>query len=231
MKIHHLSFELLTFLGVSAVAFVLTTILVLLNHQLIFKPFFGTIHPLIALSVVILIATLLIYVLTTQAGFSVMTGRLQGLLWSLILALIFSILIVTVDSIARFPENLNIPFPQSIFFYPAIGYVVEAVFHLLPLTVLFIIARTIFHQTDTQHIIWGCILIVAMIEPVYQTIGFIGLYPAWVVIYVAGHIFAINLAQLIVFRQYDFMAMITLRMGYYLIWHIIWGHFRLDVLF
>jgi hypothetical protein len=45
------------------------------------------------------------------------------------------------------------------------------------------------------------------------------------------HVAAINLAQLLLFRRHYFVSMLTLRLAYYGIWHVAWGHLRLQVLF
>jgi hypothetical protein len=72
---------------------------------------------------------------------------------------------------------------------------------------------------------------VSILEPIYQTIGFVGLYPMWVVAYVAAHVFLINFLQLSLFRRYDFLSMYGFRLVYYLLWHIVWGYVRLRLLF
>lgn len=41
----------------------------------------------------------------------------------------------------------------------------------------------------------------------------------------------LNILQLYVFKRYDFVAMISLRLVYYLYWHFIWGYSRLQLLF
>jgi hypothetical protein len=41
----------------------------------------------------------------------------------------------------------------------------------------------------------------------------------------------INLVQLTLFRRYDFLTMYAFRLVYYLVWHVAWGHLRLQVLF
>jgi hypothetical protein len=75
-------------------------------------------------------------------------------------------------------------------------------------------------------------LLVALLEPVLQTAwGFSQQYPLWVTVFVALHIFLFNAAQLVVFKQYDFVSMITMRLVYYLLWHIVWGMLRLSWLF
>jgi hypothetical protein len=147
------------------------------------------------------------------------------------LAILFALPTILVDISVRFPEDLNILFPQSLLFYPAIAYVVEVLFHLLPLSLLLIVLTSIFKKVDQNKVIWFCILIVALLEPAYQTIGFIEQYPLWTVIYVGLHVFLFNVVQLSIFKRYDFISMYSFRLVYYILWHIVWGYARLPVLF
>ena len=79
---------------------------------------------------------------------------------------------------------------------------------------------------------WLCLLLVALVEPFFQMRwGFAGRPLSWAEAYVGLHVFAINVLQLYVFRRYDFISMYSLRLFYYLYWHIIWGYLRLQWLF
>jgi hypothetical protein len=40
-----------------------------------------------------------------------------------------------------------------------------------------------------------------------------------------------NAVQMSIWRHYDFVSMYTMRLVYYLQWHIVWGSVRLHVLF
>ena len=79
---------------------------------------------------------------------------------------------------------------------------------------------------------WSCILIVALLESIFQTIlGSSLAYPAWVIGYVFVNIFLINTFQLLIFKRYDFVSVYSFRLMYYAIWHIVWGYLRLSLLF
>jgi hypothetical protein len=63
---------------------------------------------------------------------------------------------------------------------------------------------------------------VALLEPVFQLqFGFAETVPLWAAVYVGLNIFVINLAQLLLFRRYDFVTMYAFRLVYYLQWHVI----------
>ena len=40
-----------------------------------------------------------------------------------------------------------------------------------------------------------------------------------------------ELCQLLIFKRCDFVTMYALRLAYYDIWHLAWGHVRLELLF
>jgi hypothetical protein len=55
--------------------------------------------------------------------------------------------------------------------------------------------------------------------------------PTWANAYVGIHLLAFNVVALEVFRRSGFVALYAFRVGYYLVWHIVWGYFRLPLLF
>lgn len=219
------------FLGIMLVMLGLTGVLSITHNDAVFKRFLGDIHPLIAVSACGILGILLMISQTANRWFVVYRGNLIAGMVAMGVAGAFGLIIIVVDIAVRFPSDLNIPFPQSLFFYPVIGYIVEIIFHLLPLMLLLHSTTIIFRQVNEIQLVWMCIVIVALLEPLYQAVGLVGEYPSWVVLYVALHVFLINLFQLILFKRYGFVAMYAFRLGYYLVWHIVWGYIRLDVLF
>jgi hypothetical protein len=141
----------------------------------------------------------------------------------------FTSIAIMVDYIMVFPEDMNIPFPDSLLFYPAMAFLVEIVFHVLPIATVLFLLTLIFKTIDKENVIWISIFIVALLEPTFQI--FMDDYPIWALIITWMNLFLFNLTQLIVFKYYGFISMFLFRLFYYLIWHIIWGQFRLDLLF
>jgi hypothetical protein len=159
------------------------------------------------------------------------TGEFKGILVAAGLAVLQGLIIILLDLKAIFPEDVNRPFPDSLLFYPIFGFVVEVIFHLLPLALFLFILSSIFNL-DFEKVIWPCILVVALLEPTFQTIlGFSKPYPTWVTVCVFVNILLINLFQLSIFKRYDFVSMYSFRLVYYAIWHILWGQLRLGLLF
>ena len=154
---------------------------------------------------------------------------LRGLGVSTLSAVLFGITIIIVDLLATFPQDLNVSFPQSLLFYPSIGFVVEVVFHLLPLTIMLGILSLVF---NTKKVFWPVLIFISLLEPAYQaSLGLGGQLTTWRDLYVVMHIFFINLVQLWLFKRYDFLSMYFFRVVYYLLWHVGWGYLRLQLLF
>ena len=223
--------QVLVFFGISLVIAILTGILYVRNAPL-FQAFFGTLNPLLVMLALILLGTILSVFLLSRGWFAVhKAGEYKGFLVAAGLAALPGLVIILIDVNAVFPEDVNRPFPDSLFFYPIFGFVVEVLFHMLPLALLLFILTSMFNL-GFEKVIWPCILVVALLEPIFQTVlGFSRPYPTWVMVCVFANILLINLFQLSIFKRYDFVSMYFFRLVYYAIWHIVWGQVRLNLLF
>jgi hypothetical protein len=204
------------------------------SSNLIFQRFLGRINPFVAFLFVFLLGLFFLSYLLSQGWFAIYErANLTGLLRSSGLAALLGLIMILVDLKIVFPPDTNVLFPESVLFYPAIGFFAEILFHVLPLSVLLISLTSIFKNISFDNIIWICIPIVALLEPIYQTIpmGSSNRYPLWAIVYVGLHVFLINLFQLLIFKRYDFISMYSFRLVYYLFWHIGWGYMRLRLLF
>lgn len=223
--------QVLAFLGISFLIAILTGILYVRNAPL-FQAFFGKLNPLLVILGIILLGMVLSLFFLSRGWFSVYkAGEYKGILVAAGLAALPGLLIILLDLKAVFPADTNRPFPDSLLFYPIFGFVVEIIFHLLPLALFLFILTSVFNLSF-EKVIWPCIVVVALLEPVFQTVlGFSQPYPTWVTIGVFANIFLINLFQLLIFKRYDFVSMYSFRLVYYAIWHIVWGYIRLKLLF
>ena len=89
------------------------------------------------------------------------------------------------DLMIVFPADVNVTFPGSLLFYPAIAFVVEVLFHLMPLSFILPVFASICKKTSRNRIILICVPIVSMLEPVFQiAIGSWERYPAWAPVWV-----------------------------------------------
>ena len=202
--------------------------------KLLFQRFLGKINPLIAFLFAVVLGFVLLSFLISKKWFVIYEKEnLTELLRFSSLAALLGIIIILVDTKIIFPADTNILFPKSLLFYPAIGFFAEIFFHVLPLTVLLVTLNSILKNVNFEAIVLICILLVALMEPIYQVLYMASAkqFPLWAVIVVGIHIFLISFCQLLIFRKYDFISMYSFRLVYYLFWHIGWGYVRLSLLF
>lgn len=136
------------------------------------------------------------------------------------LGALFALPTVALDLALPFPEGINAPLPDALAFYPAIGFVAETVFHALPFALVSLVAP--------NRIALG-VVAVALVEPVFQVAAGGGIDPRNSLM--ALILFGFSLAQLTALRRNGFAAAFAMRIGYYLIWHILWGAARLPLLY
>jgi len=204
------------------------------SDDLLFRRFIGKINPLIAFFVIAVLGVILFTFLLYRGWFAVYKKEnLKGLVRYSGLAAFFVIISILVDIKVGFPADLNILLPKSLLFYPAIGFLVEIVFHVLPLNILLISLTSLYKDASFTTILWICIPIVALLEPVFQVTAMVSSshFPLWAVTIVWLNIFIFNLSQLLIFKRYDFISVYSFRLVYYLVWHIGWGYIRLGLLF
>lgn len=198
-----------------------------------FQRFIGGINPLATLFFIILLGVISLSFLLSRWWFAIYKKEnLKGLFWRSSLAAPFALMTIWVDLKTIFPADTNVLFPQSLLFYPAMGFFAEILFHVAPLALL-IFLTSIFKNIRYKNILWVCILIVSLFEPIYQTIPMVssGHFPLWATGTVLFNLILFSLFQLIIFMRHDFVSMYSLRLVYYMIWHLVWGHIRMRVLF
>jgi hypothetical protein len=224
--------QYLVYLGLSLGVAGFTSILYL-QDNLFFQKFFGRINPLVTIVIIVLLGGVLLSFLLSRSWFTIyQTWNPRWLIVPSALAALLAFVIILVDVTVIFPKDMNISFPESLLFYPVMGFVVEIIFHLLPLSFLLVVLTSLSKGTSFSNIIWPCLVMVALLEPMYQTLtGSLGRVPLWATAYVFLHVFLINVLELFFFKRNDFVSMYSFRLLYYLLWHIAWGYVRLSVLF
>ena len=102
----------------------------------------------------------------------------------------------------------------------------ETVFHLLPLAGFIWVSGARFRGRAIDS--WAAALIVptAAVEPAFQLLLGSALAP-----FVMPHVFLFGMVQLVLMRRYGYLPMLWMRVAYYLLWHILWGNARLQLLF
>jgi len=199
----------------------------------VYERYFGDINPLIPMILIVILGIMLTLFLESRGWFTIsIKENLKGVSYWLALATLFAIVTISIDLNSPLAADINTPFPQSILFYPSIGFVAETLFHLLPLSLVLFVLGVFREGANREKTILIGIFIVAAVEPLFQTLtGISGPQPLWSNIFIGVNIYFFSLSQLLVFRQYGFIWMYATRLVYYLLWHIVWGYYRLEILF
>jgi len=212
------------------IALFFAVILILLD-PFIFQRFLGNLNPGITVPGIIAIGFLLLSLLLYKGWFIIYKrDNLSRLLKISLTLVLFTTISILIDLKVGYSEDINIRFPKSLLFYPLIGLIVEIIFHLIPITLVMLLAR-MFREKENQGkaILLGFILI-AIIEPTYQ-VYFMESFPFWAVLAIWINLFVFNIFQLQLLRKYDFISMYLFRLIYYALWHVLWGYLRLDLIF
>ncbi len=221
------------FIGLSIVVLVLTGI-GYFSNKLLFQQFFGEINPLIVCIFIIVLGFTLLSFLLSKSWFVIYKkGNLKGLFYSSGLAALFGLIVILVDFSTRFyPADINILFPDSLLYYPAMGFFAEIFFQVLPLTLILIILTPLSKKINSNKIMWVSIFVASLLEPIFQVMSlFSGQSPLWFAVFEFMRIFFVIFSQLTFFKRYDFVTMYWFRIVYYTFWHIVWGYIRLSLLF
>ncbi len=197
-----------------------------------FERFLGRFDPSLTIFVAAALGAIALARLASAGFVVVRRDSLRGARGAFALALVFGAVAILVDCLAPFPKDMNVSFPDSLAFYPAIGFLVEIVFHLVPLGIAVVALGPVEGRWGRRTTNGLAIGIVAALEATFQSLlGSGDAHATWVPIWIWWHVFGINLVQLITFRRNGFAAMILVRLVYYLVWHIVWGLVRTTLLF
>ncbi len=227
----NLRWQYTAYFALAVVALIFTLIL-LPTSAAYFQRFFGDTNAILVIVTASLLGAAALWFLHSSFAFGILKGKatLRGVMLSAIFATVLAVPIIVADFIIRYPQDMNVPFPQALLFYPAVGFVAEIIFYVLPLVLLLLTLKPLVGRFGKQPIIWLSILLVAVVEPTFQVL-FEGKPLTWGAAYTWGHVFVLACLQLVLFRRYDFVTMYAFRLFYYAHWHILWGVIRLRVMF
>lgn len=189
----------------------------------------GDLDPVLTTVVIVTVGAFALAFLVRQRWFEAGGGGSTGRIVATLLGSGLTIPVVIVDWLGGFPPDLNVAWPDSLLFYPSIALIAEFSFHVVPLAV-FATALRLTSLDLGQARLFGMIA-VSTIEPAFQVAWGSGHSPYWANAYVGVHLLVFNLLAVGIFRRYGFLNMYLYRVAYYLVWHVVWGHLRLGVLF
>jgi hypothetical protein len=199
-----------------------------------FRSYVGNIAPVLAVGLAALAGCFAFGILRANEQLKIF-GREnypQGLIRADLYATLFAMPVVLADLIFRYPQNINVPLPDALLFYPTIAFIAEIAFHVLPYALLLFAAERLLRKAPSRNVLWTCVVLAAALEPAFQSAfaSSEGEFSS-AEVYTVPQVFAIGIVQLYLFRRYDFFTTYVFRVVYYLHWHILWGYLRLQLLF
>lgn len=111
------------------------------------------------------------------------------------------------------------PFPYSLFLYGSGAFEVEVFYRLLPITLVLLVFTKIRKGKYWLPAFWSIAVLTALREPLEQMPGGAPL----LIVYSLLTGFSMNLIQAIYYRKAGFSASVFVRLGHYLVWHIVNG--------
>ncbi|HEX4957928.1 MAG TPA: hypothetical protein VFV46_07100 [Lacibacter sp.] len=111
------------------------------------------------------------------------------------------------------------PFPYSTFLYTSGAIEIEVYYRMIPLTVFLLLNTILLKGRGKNVFIIVLGLLTSIIEPIQQ-------FPDgawWFIVYATLSGIAMNAWQFRSYLKYGFVASLAVRLGHYLIWHILLG--------
>lgn len=111
------------------------------------------------------------------------------------------------------------PFPYSLFLYFSGAFEVEIFYRLIPIVLVLFFFSKIKNGQYQNQAFWIIAILTAIREPLEQLPS----GEMWFISYALISGFAMNFLQAIYFEKAGFISSLSLRLGHYLVWHILLG--------
>ena len=112
------------------------------------------------------------------------------------------------------------PFPYSVLLYGSGALYTDTLYRLIPIPVLMWVGGKLFlKDAKNEHLFWGLAVLTSLIEPIDQLIT----DSPELILYSFITGYAMNLLQVLYFRQSGFLAGLMIRFGHYSLWHVLFG--------
>jgi hypothetical protein len=115
-------------------------------------------------------------------------------------------------------------FPSMFFIFTSASIIVETVYRLLIIPLLLWVTSNVILKGKAQtQIFWGLAVLTSLLEPLGQ-ISDLRVLPGALAVALGVIYFGVNMIQAGFFRKYGFLAAIMVRVGFYLVWHVLYVH-------
>jgi hypothetical protein len=175
--------------------------------------------------------------LSTKTGFPDAWDKRSSLgrrvLAPLVVGAGFGLALVLLDSVSGFARLVAArhgltqqytDFPSMLLIFTAAPIIVEVVYRLflVPL-VLWLTSSLLLKGRGQATIFWALAVLSSALEPFSQTPD-LQILPGVLPELLAGFYLAVNLTQAAFWRKHGFLAAILVRVGFYIVWHVLYVH-------
>jgi hypothetical protein len=129
-------------------------------------------------------------------------------------------------------SSFNVSFPSSLFVYTGGLVLVEAEYRILLLSFfMWLVGNVILRKKGNERVFWFVAVILSLYEPLTQGGGIllaetgIDVTKAFFLLFLPyfATSYPLNLLQAYYFKKYGFLSSTVVRLGYYLMWHVVYG--------
>ena len=139
----------------------------------------------------------------------------------------FGVLSIIFDLLQPLGEGSLVKFPASLVAYPLAGILEEIIFRLfLTTTIVWIISEMLLRGRWQEVVFWGTSIFLGIFYTLSQINIYYSLMGTLDLLTVAQFFIMIAanfIVAALLYRKFGFLAALSMRMGDYLIWHILWG--------
>ena len=157
----------------------------------------------------------------------------QRILLPLLIGVAFGVLQVAIDLLTGFSQLIAArhgltqqftDFPSMFLIFTAAPIIVEVVYRLflVPL-VLWLVSNLLLKGKAQASLFWVLAILTSALEPLTQFPD-LQILPAGLAVLLGLEYFVVNLTQAAFFRKRGFLAAILVRVGFYLVWHLMYIH-------
>lgn len=151
----------------------------------------------------------------------------QRFLIPIIIGLVYGVLTVIKDLPSPSPVHLKLPLSIPFYAYGAVFLEIMLRLFAIPLLV-WLISNVILRGRWQTQVFWFAVIVAALYEPLPHISEQLSSAPAIAVPsiilgWATETLFLANVVSGWLFRKYGFLAPLTMRLSFYLVWHIIYG--------
>jgi hypothetical protein len=130
----------------------------------------------------------------------------------------FGLLTIYRDQLSSF-AGIYLPFRVAILAFSYGAIFIEILYRLFVLTTAgWFISNIVLRRRGQVAVFWTVAVLLALLEPITQGNGFSSLTDAFGFLLLFGE----DICEAWLFRRFGFLAAVTMRMGLYWVWHILW---------